>query len=147
MARQTPEGKLWQSFRKGMLGLERDGNAILLDRIESGMTGRGIPDVHMTDRHLGDCWVELKVAKGNKVNITALQVDWLTRRAALGCRTRIMALTYAPSTARECLKIWNGADAQRVAIDGLSCPGIATIPGTPGFPWYLVRLALFCQHL
>ena len=145
MARETPEAKLWRSFKDGMLSLKKEGYEILLDRIESGMTGRGIPDVHMTDRHLGDCWIELKVARGNKVHITALQVDWLTRRAALGCRTRIMALTYAPTM--QCLKIWNGADAQEVALDGLSCPSIATIPTTPGVPWNSVRIALFYHRL
>ena len=59
-------------------------------RIETGSTGRGIPDVNMCK--LGkEIWVELKVVKGRKVQLSPEQTAWHFRRTRAGGTTWILA--------------------------------------------------------
>jgi len=51
------------------LNLKRNLAAPLWQRIETGGTGRGIPDVFGAYKGVC-CWVELKIARGNKVHLT-----------------------------------------------------------------------------
>ena len=135
----TREAKFWGQFKDGMRHVgQKNGFRILIDRIESGMTGRGIPDIHMTDPELGDCWIELKVAKGNTINLTPLQAKWLTERSKAGCRCRIMALVVGSRDSA--IRIWDGSQAHSVRDNGLHVLGTNLLEP---FDWGEVRTALF----
>lgn len=60
-----------------------------LQRIESGLTGLGIPDLNYC--HAGrEGWVELKQTKGWVVGIRPDQVGWIERRVRHGGRVTVM---------------------------------------------------------
>ena len=63
-----PEANFWQSIRTNLP------KKCFATRIEN-KHGGGVPDVHMVWDGL-PFWMELKVAKGNKVNISPHQVAW-----------------------------------------------------------------------
>lgn len=140
MALGKKEAAFWSKFRDGLLREAKGrGARILIDRIESGRTSRGIPDAHITDPEFGDCWLELKVARGAKVNITPLQADWLARRARAGSRCRIVALIDRHGT--EEIRIWNGLDAHLVGDAGILVPAI--LDSAAPYDWQRIRFALY----
>ena len=103
------ENSLWQTFKRNL-------NKPLWQRIETGGTGRGIPDVFgvLEGRC---CWVELKVARGNKVNLSAEQVGWLIKFGRTGLRTFILV-----GTDKRTMYLFSGMDAREVLDDGLKHP-------------------------
>lgn len=61
-----------------------------VQRIETGGTGRGVPDVNFA--HQGkEIWIELKSIKGNHLTLTEFQIVWMHKRRASGGRCFILA--------------------------------------------------------
>ena len=64
---------------------------IHLQRIETGMTGAGVPDVNGCAKGK-EFWVELKeVHSGNKLTLRPMQISWLAKRASHGGQVFVMA--------------------------------------------------------
>tara|TARA_R110000803_G_scaffold1629_4_gene5270 strand:- start:3224 stop:3634 length:411 start_codon:yes stop_codon:yes gene_type:complete len=59
-------------------------------RIETGSTGTGIPDVNICYKGK-EIWVELKLIKGKRVDLSPTQVAWHMQRAKAGGITWILA--------------------------------------------------------
>jgi len=135
------EAALWGKFRDGMRKIHPLGKPIILDRIESPGTARGIPDVFMTDPEYGDCWIELKVAIHNKIKITSQQERWLSKHAAYGTRCRIMALIKKPDM--HLIRVWPGAMASIVEERGILQPGMDVEVIDGAIDWGRVRDHLF----
>ena len=79
------EYSLWQNLKRNL-------KKPLWQRIETGGTGRGIADVFgVLEGHC--CWVELKIARGNKVALSPEQVGWLIKFSRAGVKTFILVGT------------------------------------------------------
>ena len=64
---------------------------IHLQRIETGMTGAGVPDVNGGAKGK-EFWVELKeIHSGNKLTLRPMQISWLAKRASHGGQVFVMA--------------------------------------------------------
>jgi hypothetical protein len=72
------ESLLWKQLRVNSTGIH-------WQRIESGATASGIPDVNgcFEGREI---WVELKVVRGNQIGLRPMQRAWLYTRASHGGR-------------------------------------------------------------
>ncbi len=69
--------------------LKRNLPKVHWQRIESGATSRGVPDINAC--YAGkEFWVELKILHGDRVSLTPQQVAWHTRRSKQGGITWIM---------------------------------------------------------
>jgi len=136
------EAAFWQRMKTGLGRIFASNgqiNRILMDRIETPNTRIGFPDVHLTDPEYGDCWIELKVAKGNRINLSPLQADWHNERSKAGSRCRIVAFVERPEGNIIC--VWDGRQAHQVRDLGLQVKAIDVF-GEP-FNWHELRLALF----
>lgn len=83
--------------------------------IESWQIAAGIPDLNGCLRGV-EVWVEAKIAWGNKVNLTALQTNWLNQRSAAGGRC------YIAVAVKQELWIYHGFRAREVREHGLKRP-------------------------
>ena len=101
---------LWEPLRDNFKKLEP---GIHLQRIENSV-GNGVPDTNgcLAGR---DFWIELKVAKGNKVALTPLQAAWLRTRWNVGGRSFVLARK------GDVLRLWAGGDAPTVREVGWAC--------------------------
>ncbi len=64
---------------------------IHLQRIETGMTGAGVPDVNGCANGK-EFWVELKeIHSGNSLTLRPMQISWLAKRASHGGQVFVMA--------------------------------------------------------
>lgn len=91
-------------------------------RIETGGTGRGIPDVNLCWRGI-EIWVELKVVSGKKINITAEQCAWHYRRVRSGGRTFIVARDKVDGVRKgkyDKMYVWSGTEAVNVQEKGIA---------------------------
>ena len=89
-------------------------NNVHVQRIETGGTGRGIPDFNACDDGV-EYWVELKVVNsGKKIGLRPEQVGWLIKRSLHGGRCFILVRT--PDAQ---IYLYYGADAREVADKGL----------------------------
>lgn len=79
------DGGLWQEIRRHL----REGWDF--QRIESGLTGGGVPDVSFC-RDGVEGWIELKWTPGWKPRIRAEQIGWAERRLRHG--GRVLMLTW-----------------------------------------------------
>jgi len=71
-----------------------------VDQIETGETGRGIPDLHVLSPNKGTYWVELKVSRTKTkltVDIKPVQILWHEQYAKLGGRSFIAVYNEADS--------------------------------------------------
>lgn len=78
-------------------------------RIETGMTGLGVPDMnYCLDGKEG--WIEFKAVTGQRVRLRPEQVGWIERRTRAGGRVFIAA--------RKSDELWifAGSDARLVAV-------------------------------
>ncbi len=92
--------------------------------IETGGTGRGIPDTNFcVDGHEG--WIEFKQTQSYRVGLRSEQVSWLLRRTRAGGRT-FMAVRRKhkggkhKGKAVDELWLYNGAEARRLSELGLN---------------------------
>jgi len=104
-----PEANFWQSIRTNLP------KKCFATRIEN-KHGGGVPDVHMVWDGL-PFWMELKVAKSNKVNISPHQVAWNMAYYARGG-----ASFYLVKRAKERdLILFRGDQGAALSSCGLSC--------------------------
>jgi len=120
------------------LNLKRNLTAPLWQRIETGGTGRGIPDVFGI--HQGVCcWIELKIARGNKVKLTPEQVAWLIKFARMGARTFILV-----ATNKQRMYLFPGLEAREVLDFGLHHEPLLKLK-LP-YAWNALEKALYFQE-
>lgn len=78
------ESKLWGLFKDHLpVGAH-------FQRVETGGTGLGIPDVNLCYDG-SEIWVELKIISGKRVPLRPEQIAWHYKRFAAGGRTFILA--------------------------------------------------------
>ncbi len=78
------EKNLWLLLRKNL-------PQIHFQRIETGMTGAGVPDVNGCGKGK-EFWIELKeIHAGNKLTLRPMQISWLAKRASHGGQVFVMA--------------------------------------------------------
>jgi penicillin-binding protein-related factor A (putative recombinase) len=78
------EKNLWLLMRKNL-------PQIHLQRIETGMTGSGVPDVNGCGKGK-EFWAELKeIHSGNQLNLRPMQISWLAKRASHGGQVFVLA--------------------------------------------------------
>lgn len=118
--------------------------------IETGGTGRGVPDLNGCLRGV-ELWVECKVTAGWAVTLRPEQIGWLCRRARAGGRVFVAVRRCCPSgprrTAADELWLLLGHHAPDLRTGGLPRgPSRAVLgmwPGGPArWPWPAVRAAL-----
>ncbi len=144
--RTKPKGKqniaslektFWQLFKKHLP------NKCDYQRIETGSTGRGIPDVNLCYNGV-EIWVELKIVSGRKVNITAEQCAWHYRRIRAGGRTFIIARDKVDKVRKgkyDKIYVWTGENAVSVQENGIIAEN-SYIYETP-FDWEQIIAKLF----
>ena len=78
------EKNLWLLLRSNL-------PEIHLQRIETGMTGAGVPDVNGCAKGK-EFWIELKeIHSGNALTLRPMQISWLAKRASFGGQVFVMA--------------------------------------------------------
>ena len=78
------EKNLWLLLRSNL-------PEIHLQRIETGMTGAGVPDVNGCAKGK-EFWIELKeIHSGNALTLRPMQISWLAKRASHGGQVFVMA--------------------------------------------------------
>jgi|TARA_R110000772_G_scaffold32059_1_gene78742 penicillin-binding protein-related factor A (putative recombinase) len=78
------EKNLWLLLRTNLPQLH-------LQRIETGMTGAGVPDVNGCAKGK-EFWIELKeIHSGNALTLRPMQISWLAKRASFGGQVFVMA--------------------------------------------------------
>ena len=78
------EKNLWLLLRDNLEGVH-------LQRIETGMTGAGVPDVNGCAKGK-EFWIELKeIHSGNQLTLRPMQISWLAKRASHGGQVFVMA--------------------------------------------------------
>jgi|TARA_A100001515_G_scaffold2896_2_gene2881 Holliday junction resolvase len=71
------EAELWKLIRKNF---PKEAH---VQRIETGGTGRGVPDVNYCQEGK-EIWIELKSIKGNKLTLSPFQMTWIHNRIRSG---------------------------------------------------------------
>lgn len=108
--------------------------------IESGLTGRGIPDSN-GGYNGADFWVEYKWTEGWNCPLRPEQVAWLFRRARQGCRAFIATRRHCTAgpkrPAADELWIHHGLYARELKAGGLrAVPPLMCAAGGPrNWPW------------
>jgi hypothetical protein len=105
----TPEGRLWTRLAAAFKTLAVDAT-----RIES-VAGTGVPDVNWCAGPRREGWLELKVARGNRVALRQEQAAWLYRRARKGGSAHV--LVYDPRD--RLYAVYDGTRAPLLARNGL----------------------------
>ena len=78
------EKNLWLLMRKNL-------PKIHLQRIETGMTGAGVPDVNGCAKGK-EFWAELKeIHSGNQLTLRPMQISWIAKRAMHGGQVFVLA--------------------------------------------------------
>lgn len=117
-------------------------------RIETGGTGRGIPDVNICYNEI-EVWIELKIVKGKKVDLSAEQVAWLFRRARAGGRCWIVARDQADGPRKgkyDRIYAWSGDRAGDVLDYGIEAEG-ALVWDRPWSWDHIIKELLFAEEL
>tara|TARA_R100001530_G_scaffold2574_1_gene4177 strand:+ start:579 stop:953 length:375 start_codon:yes stop_codon:yes gene_type:complete len=106
------EKAFWQQIKRAL-------PYVHWQRIETG-TGQGVPDVNGC---IGgdEFWLELKIAQGNKVNITPNQIAWLMQRIDAGGKAWIIVKK------KEQIFIYNGYQGAFLLDKGLKLQPVATM--------------------
>jgi|TARA_R110001606_G_scaffold187003_1_gene334584 penicillin-binding protein-related factor A (putative recombinase) len=80
------------SKEKNLWALLRDNiKEVHWQRIETGMTGSGVPDVNGCAKGK-EFWIELKeIHSGNSLTLRPMQVAWLSKRAIYGGQVFVLA--------------------------------------------------------
>ena len=96
-----------------------------VQRIETGSTGRGIPDINLCYQGY-EFWIELKVVKGRSVDLAPEQVAWHYRRTRAGGTTWIIARDKYDKVKKgkgDFIYLWHGDCVVKVKEKGIECPG------------------------
>ena len=101
------ESAFWQLVKKNLPNTH-------LQRIETGGTGRGIPDLNGCYKGV-EFWVELKVVNAGKmIRLRPEQIGWLVKRSMHGGRSFVLVRT--PDAQ---IYLYPGKDAREVLEEGL----------------------------
>ena len=92
-------------------------------RMETGSTGRGVPDVNGCFEGQ-EFWIELKVTNTKKVALRPEQVAWHLLRA------RAKGKTYILVKAKKGIYLFAGKDAKEVLDEGLNAEALAVYQGS-----------------
>jgi len=132
------ESEAWAELRRNIAGPH-------WVRIESPLTGEGIPDVNAALDGV-EIWCELKsMNRGVKVPLRSKQAGWLLKRSKVGGRCFIYVRIQKKGWGDGVI-IWRGEDAREVKDQGLNAVGLAVYHATSGIDWAKVR-ALFFEDL
>ena len=71
------EARLWNSLKTNLK------NQLHLQRIGTGITASGVPDVNCCYEGK-EFWIELKSIKGNQLTLSPMQIAWMSTRAKFG---------------------------------------------------------------
>lgn len=118
-------------------------------RIETGGTGKGIPDLNGC-RNGVDVWIENKLVEcGEKIDISPEQVGWISRRTRAGGRAFIAVRYLIPAGPRrgpavDALRLFPGhvVKALATAPKGVA-PLVIGAGGPAHWPWGEVERVLF----
>ena len=119
--------------------------------IETGGTGRGIPDSNYCEQGWGEGWVEFKLTDAWSVGIDAEQVGWLKTRLLYGGRTFLAVRRRHAGGPRKGVavdQLWmcSGWYAGAVKADGLRSEDVVWLGvwsgGAAQWDWDAVREAL-----
>jgi hypothetical protein len=102
-----------------------------MQAIETGGTGRGIPDLNMCHPDHGEVWVEFKQTSAHATHIRPEQVAWAERRARFGGRVFLVVRRVHSLTKADQIYIYSAADFRHVAISGTHHPPIYMSEGGP----------------
>tara|TARA_R110000751_G_scaffold10438_1_gene38193 strand:- start:474 stop:854 length:381 start_codon:yes stop_codon:yes gene_type:complete len=101
------ESAFWSLVNKNLSNMH-------VQRIETGGTGRGIPDFNACCEGT-EFWVELKVVNsGKKIGLRPEQIGWLVKRSMNGGRCFVLVRTPEAE-----IYLYKGKDARQVADEGL----------------------------
>lgn len=138
------DGGLWKHVRRGLSGWD-------LQRIESSLTGGGIPDANACCNGV-DVWMELKWTSGWKPRIRPEQIGWSERRIRHG--GRVFMLTWRRtdggprSPAASELWVHRGTDMRHVADNGLRgapSPVLLQRGGPESWDWLALKRVLLTE--
>tara|TARA_R110002020_G_scaffold421617_1_gene630787 strand:+ start:2807 stop:3190 length:384 start_codon:yes stop_codon:yes gene_type:complete len=125
------EYSLWQNIRRNL-------TKPLWQRIETGGTGRGIPDVFGAFE--GECcWIELKIAKGNRVDLRPEQIAWLIKFGQTGLKTFILV-----GTDKRKMYLFPGLEAIIVKDHGLKADSLLELSAP--YDWSKLQETLFWKN-
>ena len=138
----TLDGGLYDILRENMRYAH-------LQRIESSLTGLGIPDINVC--HGGrEAWIEAKQTDGWKPKIRGAQVGWAETRVRYGGHVILMTRRHCRAGVRRAAadELWIhwGGDIRKVYTEGLTAaePMVPPMPGGPAkWDWEVVRNVVF----
>ena len=122
------ESAFWQLVKKNLPNTH-------LQRIETGGTGRGIPDLNGCYKGV-EFWVELMVViAGIKIWLRPEQIGWLVKRSMHGGRSFVLVRT--PDAQ---IYLYPGKDAREVLEEGLRRAPLLCLPKPYDWPKLLTVL-------
>tara|TARA_R110000803_G_scaffold51850_1_gene106924 strand:+ start:219 stop:623 length:405 start_codon:yes stop_codon:yes gene_type:complete len=133
----TPEATLWKLFRGH---LPRGAHA---QRVETGGTGLGIPDINICCGGR-EIWVELKIVSGKQVRLSPEQVAWHFRRTNAGGQTYVVARNKFDGVRKgkgDEIYVWPGSCAIAVQENGIQAEGGQMF--TAPFDWDKIMQLIF----
>lgn len=119
--------------------------------VETGGTGRGIPDSNMCSPDTGEVWIEFKRTEAWAVGLSPEQVGWLKRRILCGGRTFVAVRrkhSGGPRRGGGVDELWlcSGRWAGELRAGGLRAEGVEWLGvwsgGPSGWDWDEVRECL-----
>ena len=125
------EINLWHNLKRNL-------KEPIWQRIETGGTGRGIPDVFGAWKGTC-CCVELKIARGNKVYMSPEQVAWLIKFGQTGLPTFILV-----GTNKRKMYLFSGMEAREVLDYGLKHEPILMLEAP--YAWEEIQGVLFNEN-
>jgi Holliday junction resolvase len=127
------EKQLWQLIKK-------NSPDIFWQRLESGMTAPGIPDLFGCDEGAW-AFVELKCVRGRKVSLSANQVNWMRKAIEAGVQVSILA--WRKDKTVNLFYIWDGEHAKDIAKNGIGARHAEIYPAATSIDWDRIFLSLF----
>jgi|TARA_R100001163_G_scaffold16074_1_gene14497 Holliday junction resolvase len=116
------EAQLWKLLRDNV-------PSVHWQRIETGMTGAGVPDVNGC-LNGKEVWIELKYVVGRKLGLRPMQISWLASR------TRHGGDCYVLARKDDCIKLWLVVDLEQ--LKSLTWDSPAVIELQSPFQWALL---------
>ena len=126
------ESNLWDLFKRHLP------DNVDYQRIETGGTGKGVPDVNICDMGR-DFWVELKMIDGNKIRkLKPEQIAWHWKRTRVGGKTWFLARKKTDKVDQ--IYLWSGHKGPDLLRTGIFTEG-GTMWEAP-FDWNAIVAAV-----
>ena len=126
----SKESNLWALLRDNLLDFH-------LQRIETGITGSGVPDVNGCKKGK-EFWVELKeIHSGYSLTLRPMQVSWLAKRAMYGGQVFVLA---RKNNEIKLFHVDGLEGAQQLVKDGFKSKALLTL--TIPYEWEALSSAL-----